>query len=160
MVDFSILVFRLGCNGVSSVTSKAYLSYSPNSSELRVPSGNSWLSIAQVNFASRLSHPALKALAPWEAFTNVYDDFIMRGGRPHIPRFHSMLSGGFAGTKESSVQQVLDAKSDKAMLGPGSAEDIAAMAPSHPLYDDYWEAKRIPTENIDNIPLYLLASYS
>jgi len=29
-----------------------------------------------------------------------------------------------------------------------------------PLYDEYWEAKRFPVENIDNIPMYLLASYS
>ncbi|KAJ5370219.1 uncharacterized protein N7496_006311 [Penicillium cataractarum] len=29
--------------------------------------GNSWLAISQINFGSRLEHPALKALAPWEA---------------------------------------------------------------------------------------------
>jgi len=29
-----------------------------------------------------------------------------------------------------------------------------------PLYDEYWEAKRFPVEEIDNIPMYLLASYS
>lgn len=34
------------------------------------------------------------------------------------------------------------------------------MIKKRPLYDDYWEAKRFPIENIDNIPMYLLASYS
>ncbi len=60
-------------------------------------SGNSWLAISQVNFASRLSHPALKALAPWEAYTDPYRDFVARGGRAHIPGFHRMIEGGFAG---------------------------------------------------------------
>jgi predicted acyl esterase len=39
-------------------------------------------------------------------------------------------------------------------------ENIVAMLSRHPLYDDYWEAKRIPVEDIDNIPMYMLASYS
>ena len=53
--------------------------------------------MAQVNFASRLSHPALKAIAPWEAQTDCYRHFVGRGGRPHIPKFHDMIKGGFAG---------------------------------------------------------------
>ena len=44
--------------------------------------------------------------------------------------------------------------------GPNSVEDMVAMLATHPLYDDYWEAKRLPVENIANIPLYILASYS
>ncbi|RDW71755.1 hypothetical protein BP5796_07789 [Coleophoma crateriformis] len=84
--------------------------------------GNSWLSIAQLSFASRLSHPALKALAPWEGLIDPYRELAARGF--------------------------------------GSAENVAAMLEKRPLYDEYWETKRIPVENIDNIPLYLLASYS
>lgn len=34
------------------------------------------------------------------------------------------------------------------------------MLVSRPLYDEFWETKRIPVENIDHIPLYLMASYS
>jgi uncharacterized protein len=49
--------------------------------------GNSWLAISQINFASRLKHPALKALAPWESFTDVYRHLVARGDRPHIPSF-------------------------------------------------------------------------
>ncbi|KAK2687125.1 hypothetical protein QWA68_014318 [Fusarium oxysporum] len=82
--------------------------------------GNSWLAIAQ------------------ESFTDPYRQFAARGGRPHIPTFHKLISGGFA--------------------GPEGAEDIFAMLKS--LYNSYWEAKRIPVEKIDNIPMYILASYS
>lgn len=42
--------------------------------------GNSWLAITQLNHASRCPHPALKAIAPWEAATNAYSDLIARGG--------------------------------------------------------------------------------
>jgi putative CocE/NonD family hydrolase len=42
--------------------------------------GNSWLAIAQINHASRCPHPALKAIAPWEAATDIYDHFCCRGG--------------------------------------------------------------------------------
>ncbi|KAG7414189.1 putative serine esterase [Fusarium oxysporum f. sp. rapae] len=105
-----------------------------------VMAGNSWLAVAQVNFASRLHHFALKAIAPWESFTDPYRQFAARGGRPHIPTFHKLISGGFA--------------------GPEGAEDVFAMLQKYPLYNDYWEAKRIPVEKIDNIPMYVLASYS
>lgn len=42
--------------------------------------GNSWLAISQINHASRCPHPALKAIAPWEALTDMYKDFSCRGG--------------------------------------------------------------------------------
>ena len=105
-----------------------------------VMAGNSWLAISQINFASRMKHPALKAIAPWESYTDPYRHFIARGGRPHIPEFHKMIAGGFA--------------------GPEAYEDMSAMLAKRPLYDEYWEAKRIPVENIDDIPMYVLASYS
>ena len=34
------------------------------------------------------------------------------------------------------------------------------MVNSHPLFDDYWEEKRIKPEDIKDIPMYLTASYS
>jgi hypothetical protein len=105
-----------------------------------VMAGNSWLAISQINFAARLQHPALKAIAPWESYTDPYRHFVGRGGRPHIPGFHRMIGGGFA--------------------GPEGVESVYAMFEKRPLYDDYWEAKRIPVENIDNIPMYVVASYS
>lgn len=101
--------------------------------------GNSWLAIAQVNYASRLKHPALKALAPMEGFVDPYIDAIARGGIPTNPKFQDFLMTGFA--------------------GPNSAEYPAKMLVKRPLYDDYWSSKKIHTENID-VPMYLLASYS
>ncbi|KIX99073.1 uncharacterized protein Z520_05534 [Fonsecaea multimorphosa CBS 102226] len=101
--------------------------------------GNSWLSIAQINYASRLEHPALKALAPWEGRNDVYRDTMYRGGRKHNPYLHKFLLAGFA--------------------GPNSAENLPAMVAKRPFYDDYWDSKFIHTEKI-NVPLYLVASYS
>ncbi|KAG4270386.1 hypothetical protein FPRO04_11545 [Fusarium proliferatum] len=98
-----------------------------------VMAGNSWLAISQINFASRMHHPALKAIAPWEGYTDLYRHYVARGGRPHIPGFHRMISNGLA--------------------GPEGVENVVAMLEKHPLFDEYWEAKRISVENIDNIPI-------
>ncbi|KLO82383.1 Uncharacterized protein LW93_9583 [Fusarium fujikuroi] len=98
-----------------------------------VMAGNSWLAISQINFASRMHHPALRAIAPWEGYTDLYRHYVARGGRPHIPGFHRMISNGLA--------------------GPEGVENVVAMLEKHSLYDEYWEAKRIPVENIDNIPI-------
>ncbi|PVH69619.1 X-Pro dipeptidyl-peptidase C-terminal non-catalytic domain-containing protein [Cadophora sp. DSE1049] len=102
--------------------------------------GNSWLSIAQINFASRLSHPALKAFAPWESLNDPYRDLIARGGMPVNSEFHKLLIRGFA--------------------GPNSVENLPAMIQKRPLFEDYWESKQIKTENIRDVPIYLVASYS
>lgn len=101
--------------------------------------GNSWLAISQIYFASRLTHPALEALAPMEALSDPYRQLVTRGGKPHNAPFHKLLIKGFAGSNY--------------------AENMPAMVSKRPLYDDYWQSKLIQTENID-IPLYLLASYS
>jgi uncharacterized protein len=101
--------------------------------------GNSWLAIAQINFASRLSHPALKALAPMEALSDPYRELIARGGRPHHIAFNKVVASGFT--------------------GPGFSEDVPRMLESRPLHDDYWQSKYMDTSKID-VPLYLTASYS
>ncbi|KAH8646341.1 X-Pro dipeptidyl-peptidase C-terminal non-catalytic domain-containing protein [Xylariales sp. PMI_506] len=100
--------------------------------------GNSWLAIAQVNLASRITHPALKALAPWEASTDPYQDLLCRGGVPRA-LFLKMIYSTLA--------------------GHGGVENIADMVASHPFFDAYWATKHIHTEKID-LPLYLTASYS
>ncbi|KAI1842428.1 hypothetical protein JX266_011323 [Neoarthrinium moseri] len=100
--------------------------------------GNSWLAMAQLNLASRFSHPALKALAPWEASTDPYRDTIGRGGVPR-PHFMRMICSGLAGKNR--------------------VEDAASMFALHPLCDEYWESKVARIEKID-VPLYLTASYS
>ncbi|KAJ5381027.1 uncharacterized protein N7496_003455 [Penicillium cataractarum] len=102
--------------------------------------GNSWLAIAQINFASRLSHPNLKAIAPWEGLTNVYSDQICRGGIPSTTGFNGMIR--------------------RAIAGPGEMEDLGAMTDQRPFLDDYWKGKVINPERIRDIPMYLAASYS
>lgn len=103
--------------------------------------GNSWLAIAQINFASRLSHPALKAIAPMEALHDPYRDALARGGivSPEWLAFFQAINAGFA--------------------GPGYAEDMPGMIAEHALYDDYWRTKNIDTSAID-LPMYVTASYS
>ncbi|KAL9572087.1 hypothetical protein ACKAV7_003804 [Fusarium commune] len=100
--------------------------------------GNSWLAIAQINVAARNPHPALKAIAPWEAATDGYNDFMARGG---IPR--------------SGFMRMLY----QTMTGNRGAEDGGVMVEKRPLFDEYWATKVIPVENID-LPMYLTASYS
>ncbi|KAH9203739.1 Alpha/Beta hydrolase protein [Leptodontidium sp. 2 PMI_412] len=101
--------------------------------------GNSWLAISQINFASRLEHPALKALAPWEGRNDIYRDTLARGGKKHNAALHKFLLAGFA--------------------GPNAVENMPAMLPAHPFFDEYWASKYIETKNI-NVPLYVVASYS
>ena len=103
--------------------------------------GNSWLAIAQINFASRLNHPALRAIAPMEGINDPYRDALVRGGivTQQWFQFFQAIIGGFAGSC--------------------AVEDMAGMALSHPLYDEYWQSKNINTANID-IPIYATASYS
>jgi len=101
--------------------------------------GNSWLGIAQINMAARYHHPALKAIAPWEAATDTYHQTACRGGRPSPPGFGDMILAGFAGR--------------------GKAENMYKTLEHHPYYDDYWRSKTIDVANID-IPMYLTASYS
>ncbi|KAH8673357.1 X-Pro dipeptidyl-peptidase C-terminal non-catalytic domain-containing protein [Xylariales sp. PMI_506] len=98
-----------------------------------------WFGIHRINFASRLKHPALKALAPMEAFNDPYRDFVARGGKPyHVGFFNVIMSG---------------------LVGPGFVEDMPGMLKRRPLFDNYWESKYIDTANID-VPLYITASYS
>ncbi|KAJ5775816.1 uncharacterized protein N7511_000827 [Penicillium nucicola] len=104
-----------------------------------VLAGNSWLSIAQTNFASRFVHPALKAIAPWEGLADFYSEQICRGGIPR-PLFSSLIQNSFAGL--------------------GRVESATDMLSNHLLYDSYWESKRVCTKNIRDLPVYFTASYS
>lgn len=101
--------------------------------------GNSYLAKAQVSFASRLSHPALKALAPWEGFTDIYRQLLRRGGFAMNNTFATKYQWGIAGTHE--------------------VEDMAGMIRKRPLFDDYWAGKYDEVEHID-VPMYVLGSFN
>jgi hypothetical protein len=60
-------------------------------------SGNSQLAMAQVNFAGRFKHPALKCIAPWEGVTDAYRQTSRRGGSPTLLAFNQMIIKGYAG---------------------------------------------------------------
>ena len=101
--------------------------------------GNSYLAKAQVGYASRQTHPALKAIAPWEGFTDIYRQLFRRGGFAMNNNFARMYQWGIAGQHE--------------------VEDIAQMIKTHPLFDEYWAGKYDEVENID-VPMYILGSFS
>ena len=87
---------------------------------------------------------------------DLYRDQLARGGKPHIHSFHNLLMKGFAGVYRSHKcggwKLTLE-------TGPGYTEDITAMLAKRPLFDDYWDTKCIPVEDID-IPMYIAASFS
>lgn len=101
--------------------------------------GNSWLAKSQINYASRFSHPALKAIAPWESFTDMYRQTSCRGGMPW----------------NASLQKILVMM----QAGRNGIEDIYENLKAHPLYDDYWADKTDDLQNI-KIPIYILGSFS
>lgn len=61
--------------------------------------GNSWLAKSQINFAAKLSHPALKAIAPLEGFTHLYRQFAVRGSIPSHTSCMKLLQGALPGLK-------------------------------------------------------------
>ena len=99
--------------------------------------GNSWLAISQW-FAAAERPPHLAAMAPWEGMSDIYRDFILRGGIPDLP-FPRELA--------------------KSLVGKNLREDLIAEAEQHPLMDALWESKIPAFEKID-VPAYIVASYS
>lgn len=99
--------------------------------------GNSWLTISQW-FAAAEQPPHLAAIAPWEGMSDIYRDFIMRGGIPDLP-FPKELA--------------------KSLVGKNLRDDLVIDAEQHPLMDGLWESRIVAFENI-TVPAYIVASYS
>ena len=99
--------------------------------------GNSWLTISQW-FAAAEQPPHLAAIAPWEGMSDIYRDFIMRGGIPDLPFAQNLA---------------------KSLVGKNLREDLIAEAGQRPLMDALWESKIPAFENI-TVPAYVVASYS
>lgn len=100
--------------------------------------GNSWLATEQWATAIQ-KPPALKCIAPWEAFTDKYRDLVCRGGIPKT-NFASFVF-------------------NKTIRGRGNREDISKALEQWPFMNGYWEDKIYDTTGI-TIPIYALASYS
>jgi len=99
--------------------------------------GNSWLAISQWHIASARP-PHLAAIAPWEGMSDGYRDQHRRGGIPSP----SMV--GF-------ISAIVPSN--------GLLEDAGTMAEQNPLWNDYWDDKKVDLAQI-NIPTYVVASYS
>jgi uncharacterized protein len=54
--------------------------------------GNSWLAVAQY-WTAMHQPPHLKAIAPWEGFSDLYRDVTRRGGIPWTPFIDFVLRG-------------------------------------------------------------------
>ncbi|KAI1623333.1 X-Pro dipeptidyl-peptidase C-terminal non-catalytic domain-containing protein [Exophiala viscosa] len=99
--------------------------------------GNSWLGISQY-WAAMQQPPHLKAIAPWEGYSDLYRDMMRRGGIPWAPFLKWVLLG---------------------VPGRGRQEDVPTMAFRHEFFDKYWENKRVDFSKI-KVPSYILGSYS
>jgi predicted acyl esterase len=100
--------------------------------------GNSWLSQTQWYIGAE-QPPHLACLAPWEGWSDLYNDDAMRGGIPS-PEF----------------QQALLTVSSPNI---GRAENIEAMVAKYPLWNQYWEDRKAKLDRI-NVPLYVTASWT
>ncbi len=100
--------------------------------------GVSYLAAIQYLVAP-LHPPSLKALNPWEGFSDWYREFAMHGGIPET---------GF-----------LPRASETIRYGLNRTEDTWANVEAHPLYDDYWASKEFALEEITQ-PAFFVASWS
>ena len=100
-------------------------------------SGTSYLAHAQW-FTAAEQPPHLAAINPWEGFSDVYRDLVMRGGMPDY---------GFA------------ARLRRSYAGKNQREDVIAEAERFPLVNALWEDKVARFDRV-TVPAYVVASYS
>lgn len=100
--------------------------------------GTSYLSISQW-FTAAEQPPHLTAITPWEGFSDVYRDLVMRGGMPDV---------GFAERLQLN-----------SYAGKNAREDILTEVQRYPLMNDLWEDKAARFDKI-TVPAYIVASYS
>lgn len=100
--------------------------------------GVSYLAISQYK-AAALNPPSLKAICPWEGFTDAYRDFMITGG---------VVENGFAKIWLALSRRV-------ARL----STDLGKERQSHPLRDDWWEALT-PNLAAITVPMLVCTSFS
>ena len=101
-------------------------------------SGTSYLTVAQWITAAE-QPPHLTAINPWEGFSDVYRDLVMRGGMPDTGFAERLQLYSYAGQNQR--------------------EDILTEVERYPLMNDLWEDKTPQFEKI-TVPAYVVASYS
>ncbi|MFE9476333.1 CocE/NonD family hydrolase [Streptomyces griseofuscus] len=100
--------------------------------------GVSYLALSQYKVAA-LNPPALKAIAPWEGFTDAYRDFFTPGG---------VVENGFARVWLLLTGRVARLRTD-----------LAAERRKHPLRDAWWESLTPRLSRI-TVPILVCASFS
>jgi hypothetical protein len=100
--------------------------------------GVSYLAVSQ--YAAAAEHPpALRAIVPWEGFTDPYRDFALPGGVPER---------GFLRVWGAMLRRNIR-----------QAYDLAAMASLHPLRDAFWSSLTPDLSQID-VPMLVCGSFS
>ena len=105
--------------------------------------GVSYLAVTQWSVAQHRP-PALKAIVPWEAFTDSYLRHYP-GGIPEVGMWKFVLN--------DSILPNHNPACGFKMPPPGFSPE------NHPLRDEYWDAQRIRIEDVD-VPVLLCASFS
>lgn len=100
--------------------------------------GVSYLAISQYAVAA-LQPPALRAICPWEGFTDAYRDLMFPGGVPEI---------GFSRLWSRNLSR--DTR---------QSHDLARMQKAHPLRDDFWRS-RAPDLSAIKVPMLVCGSFS
>jgi uncharacterized protein len=100
--------------------------------------GVSYLAISQYGVAA-LRPPALRAICPWEGFTDAYRDFAMPGG---------VREKGFVRVWGTMLRRTIR-----------QTYDLVRMQRAHPLRDAFWEALTPDLSAID-IPMLVCGSFS
>ncbi len=100
--------------------------------------GVSYLAMSQYKAAALLP-PSLKAIAPWEGFTDAYRDFFSPGG---------VVEHGFSRIWQSSLKRITR-----------PAQDLGALRKAHPLRDEWWQSLVPDLEKIQ-VPMLVCTSFS
>ncbi|QMU80289.1 CocE/NonD family hydrolase [Streptacidiphilus sp. PB12-B1b] len=100
--------------------------------------GVSYLAISQYK-AAALQPPHLKAICPWEGFTDVYRDFMTNGG---------IVEQGFSRIWQAATKH-----------GARLHGDMAKERPLHPLRDEWWQAMTPDLTRI-RVPMLVCGSFS
>jgi uncharacterized protein len=117
-------------------------------------SGVSYLAISQYHVAACRAYggkppPALKAISPWEGFTDLYRDVICAGGVAEVgfPTFWWFLE----------LRGALRGDAAELAANEGALPHHALAA--HPLLDDFWREKAPDLERIE-VPMLICGSFS
>jgi uncharacterized protein len=100
--------------------------------------GVSYLALSQYKVAG-LNPPALKAICPWEGFTDAYRDFFTPGG---------IVESGFARVWLFLTNRIARLNTN-----------LAAERRKHPLHDEWWEALTPDLSKI-TVPMLVCTSFS